>query len=474
MLKKQIKKKQAKNRKKRKGRDTCECDPKKKKKKTRQGQSEQNDCEPRLRLISVEFIDSLPIYKDQIGHPAQLITGAQWQDTKKSNKGPEINERIGYVSGNTLEIKAEFSVENLKDIGKDIGAVTITGNARAAQERSFVFQYEKATLNGEYVTAKEMLVKDALAEKRTRFFDPLTIDWSIKYKIDGLLKTKNVGSSEHQIYVTLDEPSKNLDKLYLSLLHWATSVPGANSKEQAIKNTWSHFANPTGTDDLKTWDKKRTLRYYGTGIDDCSNNITAFLEAPDKSSGGCGVFANLFIETLWVNGIASKCVNVFPPPDNREGMLINNWEPLVDENENFPPEEDFPEYIWKFDFTGEASMYPPPSDNIYEDLESVDGIAGQNSQTPVEKAFLNHFMVKISDTQTANLPYYDPSYGLTYQNKEEFDEDVVFGYFSNFASEGEPDKWWVRRSEDKISEKNLLFELHEDKYPLCGTGPAQK
>ena len=111
-------------------------------------------------------------------------------------------------------------------------------------------------------------------------------------------------------------------------------------------------------------------------------------------------------------------------------------------------------------------MYPPPSDGAYGYFESSAGIPGQNVETPVEKAFDKHFIVKTSETPD----YYDPSYGLTYQNEEDFDE-IVFGYFRDLAKDDEPADWWVRRPEDQIDEKNIRFKPNRERYPLCGSGP---
>lgn len=76
-----------------------------------------------------------------------------------------------------------------------------------------------------------------------------------------------------------------------------------------------------------------------------------------------------------------------------------------------------------------------------------------------------------SQTTKVNLPYYDPSYGLTYQDEEEFDSEAMFGYFSDFAKGDDPPEWWVRRPEDQISERNILFHPNREGYPLCGSDP---
>jgi len=462
MLKKQVKKKQAKNRKKRKGRETCECDYKKKK--TRKGKNNQDECEeePELGLVSIEFLNDLPIYKDQNGK-APLITGPEWKDEDQNGK-PEIHERIGYASGGVLKIKAKFTIE---DKPKDLKTVVITGNAKA-KDKNYLFKDKAAVIKGDFVTTKLMAANGRLAGQTTQFFNPMKIDWEFTYRKDGVPTTNHIGTTQHQIYVTFGQPSKKVDKLYLSLLHWAVSADEAKHQKTVVEKTWSHFANPTGVDDLKTWDN-RVLSYYGDGINKCYVYVDEFLKSPDGSSAGCGTFANLFIETLWVNGIASNCIKV-SSFSGYEGILINNWEPMIDKHPS-PPNK---KHKWKFRFSKGASMYPPLPFNVYGNLGNSIGIAGQNVETPVEKAFDKHFIVKILDTyiMMPNLPYYDPSYGLTYQNEEEFDKKVVFGYFSDFAEEeDDPPEWWVRRSEDRILEKNIFFRPNGEGYPLCGSDP---
>jgi hypothetical protein len=58
----------------------------------------------------------------------------------------------------------------------------------------------------------------------------------------------------------------------------------------------------------------------------------------------------------------------------------------------------------------------------YSDAENDNGVPGQNSPTPAEKAFTCHYLQKLH-----NL-YYDPSYGLTYTDALDFERRAVDGY----------------------------------------------
>lgn len=68
-------------------------------------------------------------------------------------------------------------------------------------------------------------------------------------------------------------------------------------------------------------------------------------------------------------------------------------------------------------------MIPAPTPpNIYGDLRSDIGAAGQNSPTPAEKAFSQHFIVKQGGR------YFDPSYGTESLNASAYEQDAIFGY----------------------------------------------
>ncbi len=429
-----------------------------------------------LQLHSVRFLDDLTIHKDLKGR-IDPITGAEWENSSlKQFK----NEPVGYAGGTQMRVEVKFKPirpPKEKAVTGVIKGVTTVKDSKGNPIELVMPKGTKITIPKKFTAFLPSIIlkaktkvagpvqKPFLFEKKTQFYNQMEIDWKFAPTTTPTdADFKRVDSSEHQVYVTLDKPSENLDKLYLTLLHWATSEDKAATKKEAIKNTWSHFANPTGIDDIKTWDN-RALRYYGEGIDKCNNIVEDFLKAPNKSSGGCGVFANLFIEALWVNDIASNCVTINPAsPENPEGMLIREWEPI---RTSFPG---VGRYKWQFLLHEEAATMIPPfrEDLVYGDLKSVPGLSGQNSVNPSEKAFLDHFIVKVD---IPYLPYYDPSYGMTYSGnpntaKQVFEAEAIYGYFAIHPGDNdELDHYRVRKHQGR---GDVLFQENKGSNPLCG------
>ncbi|RKZ44148.1 MAG: hypothetical protein DRR00_28650, partial [Candidatus Parabeggiatoa sp. nov. 3] len=476
VVKKQIKKKGAKKRKKKK-RTECDCD--KKKKKTRKGKTGKDECEPELELVSVQFVKDLPIYKDQIGQAPFLITGAEWKDKDYDGK-PETHERIGYVSGDTLKIKAKFAIE---DNPTDIKTVTITGNAKTPQGKTFLFQYKNAGISGDYVTTKQMTsANDPLAEKGTQFFNPLTINWRVKYKKAGIPKTKDLGTSKHTIYVTLNKPDRGeFHTLYLTSLHLATSNPGAKNKKQAVEKTWTLFKQKN----LTTWNPNRRLYYYkqGYGFNKSLTQLEPFLKST-HGSGQCGVFADLFRAALAVNGVHSKLVDVEPKtvlfrPSFEERMLIKGWS--FEQTPSFLKDET---HKWKLILNWEGNdnvgqplfgLVPPRTNHIYGDLTSHQSyLEGQNTRPPSEKVFGQHIIVKVTDQEAIakglSTFYYDPSYGQAYHGEgrdaeRDFESQAVVGYvrFRSYFETPEGVMFYARKKSEKLP------NLTEDKQGIMFT-----
>jgi len=175
--------------------------------------------------------------------------------------------------------------------------------------------------------------KNPLPNKITQFYDPLKIKWKLSYGKE----VKEINTSEHRVYVTLDKPNNKLDELYLTLLHLATSNSGAEDKAKAVENTWKLFANPTGENDLTTWDPDRPLYFYkeGKGFNDCiTHNVGHFLTS-STGNGACNAFVELFMESLLVNGLTEsefKRVHVHFSEADKKGqvMVMRKWEPKVD------------------------------------------------------------------------------------------------------------------------------------------------
>jgi hypothetical protein len=116
-------------------------------------------------------------------------------------------------------------------------------------------------------------------------------------------------------------------------------------------------------------------------------------------------------------------------------MLIKNW--------NFPSQgtSGNPNYPWAFTMVVESGgfpgMYPPPAGNIYGNLTSEAGLAGQGNNagftSPGEKAFTCHYFIQLTDSSVvppegAVNSYFDPSYGAWYSNQAAFESKSVAGY----------------------------------------------
>jgi hypothetical protein len=495
VVKKQLKKKRAKKRKKKK-RTECDCG---KKKKTRQGQRSQEECGPKLRLESVRFIDSLPFYKDQAGKITE-ITGekAQWQDTKKPYGKPEINEHIGYVSSESgdskkdcekktatcLTITAKFKVTRLPEKWKD-KSITIRGKiSGSSPDNEGTEKLFKTELRDTIklpkkpdglIEIKKVMSENALPSKITQYYNPMTIKWKLSYGKE----VDEIQTSKHQVYVTLNKPGNKPSELYLTLLHLATSNPGATNEADAAWKTWQLFANvekpdigskSLGPKGVKNWDDI-PLAYYpdGQGLWECATIISLkdFLTNNKEKviAGKCGNFSKLFGEVLRVNNINSHIFEVVPKAESQDFrmqglMLIKHW--------NFGKESypnDKKGYKWHF-YRYKSSMVSAvkageAGDNgtTYGAIQNIlDGIPGQNVETPFEKAFGEHGIVKIELDELQQRPYFDPAYGKTYSNEQDFENQAVDGYAKAiYQADGKTPVFYhytVRRSKGL---NNILF-----------------
>jgi hypothetical protein len=63
------------------------------------------------------------------------------------------------------------------------------------------------------------------------------------------------------------------------------------------------------------------------------------------------------------------------------------------------------------------------------DCQDVDGLNGQNTVRPSEKAFTVHFLVEITDGAVNDSYFYDPSYGKRYTGAADFENVAVEGYW---------------------------------------------
>jgi len=352
---------------------------------------------------------------------------------------------VGYVQGQTIRLGLTLAVNTVLTV--DTPNTTISGHSSSLGGDCVA---KGITIPaGQSSIPITCIMNAPLPSSQTRFFDPLTIDWSYS---NGVGPSIFIGSTSNQVYVTLTKPlqynpdpnfPKPVSPLYRTTLHLALSQDGATDQITAFQNTWNSFSTAgTGPKNVKTWDG-RPLYYYrndnhtvGFKSVFCPSNSLdegVLLEVGD-SSGQCTTFAVLMMEALRVNGIAAHEIGIVTnePPT---GFLVKHW--LFSSTHQRFSEE--PEYKWQLLFNPEAtnpgdpsvqadSMVPSQPAGIYGDLSSSPTVPGQNSTPPSEKAFGSHFIVEPILTGLSTS-YYDPSYGLTYTNHNNFEDVAVDGYF---------------------------------------------
>ncbi|HID99291.1 MAG TPA: hypothetical protein EYP59_03255 [Thiotrichaceae bacterium] len=312
----------------------------------------------------------------------------------------------------------------------------------------------------------------------------------IKWRITSVYGKQSF-ETEHQVYVTFKEPFfgfngflQDLNTLYLTSLHLATSNAGAKKESEVINNTWKHFQGKS----VQTWgsppnQKKRRLSYYKRGkgfVGTCdASSLETFLIQQEKQSGECGTFAKLFMAALAANGIQSEYVTISASDEQK--FLVKEWrfnEPTLWEQES--------DYKWELTLYGETTTgnlsvicgmvpnqydpddYPMPLGN-YKDLNSLSGIRGQNEFEPSEKIFDFHFIVKVP--QSSGAIYYDPSYGVTYVGGNKliaamnFEKDAIAGYAKKREPEhpGYPYRCAFKARKPQDASGNYIGNIHFDK-----------
>jgi hypothetical protein len=115
--------------------------------------------------------------------------------------------------------------------------------------------------------------------------------------------------------------------------------------------------------------------------------------------------------------------------------MVKNWST----KEKFPEKERF-EFYLTLEGGGEYGMVPPPKS--YGDLVNEVGLPGQNTPTPSEKVFPDHFINDLSSVLGLKGDrYYDPSYGVTFKDADDFEREVVYGYAKKITTKEKEEKY---------------------------------
>jgi len=354
----------------------------------------------------VSFTNDITIFKDTVGSTPQIVDPV-WKDTNTAAQ----NDPVAYVRNTNMQATVKFAVSPVPT--QAINGITIEGAVSGLGK--FVKTGVSIAAGQSVLTVTDITIDTALPNT-TKFYDPMTISW--RHMTDGSScpRCTNDGNTANKVYVTLATP---LQTVYLTSLSFAVSQDGATDQATAFQKSWAQFTGPAN---IKTWDN-RTLFYYRDGVNfsDCALDEVDLLTSTN-GSGQCGSFAYLLKGVLAVNGINSTFVTAYA--NDGLDFLVKDWTYATP---SFSPTDIFP---WKLVLNPSApglDMVPKQPGNVYGDLTSLSTLKGQNTAPPSEKIFFKHFIIKVSLTGVTPS-YYDPSYGGTYTDQDDFENKAVDGY----------------------------------------------
>jgi len=240
----------------------------------------------------------------------------------------------------------------------------------------------------------------------------ITFSYRIQ-KPDGTWNTwQPLGTSANTIYLILSLPTPNAVP-FASVLKWACSGQGATTRSATVQQFFGAIAGKQVT----TY-SGQSLYYYLAGTTFASNQTSLPLLLTTKT-GQCLAWSSFLADCFELHGMTVNSsyleVGVFAnPPDPNNGFLVKNWSAPAGSGpwmlvSSANPD---PNYF---------EMVPAPAAGP---VSPTGGINGQGAQTPSEKVFWNHSILKYSST------YYDASYGSTYSGAESFRFASVFGQYS--------------------------------------------
>jgi len=374
---------------------------------------------PVLSITQLVYTNTVQIWLDSPSN--QTPTAASQTVWTQSSSYPSV-----FVSGNSINATATFNVAPAPSLG--ISGAVITGNVAG------LGQLTASGVNippGATSVTVNLSGNTQFPSSTTQYYSGLGVSWYFSASgqtcSSGSSQCSSAGSTSSPVYVTLTTPSGFSESvLPLTAVKLAIGVGGATNQTAAFQNTWGQFAGPANA---TGWDG-RTLYYYEQGVpfSGCALDAVGLL-TQSNGSGQCGSWARLFMDALAVNGVSSSWTTVSSTIGDE--MLIKNW--------TFSASPTYPSGApWEYLFTpvvesDGAGMVPLPSNSEFGDLTSVAGLPGQNSPTPSEKFFVQHFIVKAPSGLSVGGPYFDPSYGVTYSDSCSFESQAIAGYADKIA-----------------------------------------
>ena len=159
-----------------------------------------------------------------------------------------------------------------------------------------------------------------------------------------------------------------------------------------------------------------------------------------NGDGDCYAWAKFFIDIFKVQGIQEEnnLVTIGTVNPN-EGFVIKHWTFPSLGNSRYPayPYMNLPALPVGTAWIGNTSY-----NWRYEYVPYASGVPGQGNPKP-PSLFHRHVVVSM------NGQYYDPSYGLTYTNLQDFSDQMIIGY-------------WTRSTNFPVNEVTVNLDLNND------------
>ena len=230
------------------------------------------------------------------------------------------------------------------------------------------------------------------------------VTWEVS--VDQGTTWRPAGTTENEVFIVWDEP---LTTPYRTLLYLGCQN-GGSSEASIISGTWSSFGGTSPTN-VCAWDNSpntpeeqrgytRKLYYYKPW--DTTAATTAGLLSGEN--GDCTAWATMFVDALAVNHLTYTSPIKLFQPSSGAGLIVKTWTFSGAGTSGDPV---FPyKLLW-----GTPQIVNGDSYNLLQgsEVDYTTGVAGQNQSKPAS-LFNYHKVVKIGTT------YYDPSYGVTYND----------------------------------------------------------
>jgi hypothetical protein len=369
---------------------------------------------PMLSITKLQYSNSQDVWQDSPSNPAPVaVSRTIW--TATSSPLPSV-----FVSGDKINGSATFTIS--PPLAAPLPGTRIEGSLgnNLGLLAGCVDIPEGAT------SVSVPLAGDtAFPSSETEHYSPLSAHWSFSPSGQACsspgAQCRPAGSTSSEVYVTLAQPSGLSESVMpLTAVKLAIGNGGATTQTDAFNETWAQFAGPAN---VTAWDNQRKLYYYqqGVGFFSCALNSVGLLTQPN-GSGQCGAWQHLFLDSLAVNGIIGSQTSITTVDGSL--FLVKDW------NYGAPSSPSTPPYYWRETFpleNGNCCGMVPVS-LVSGDLTSLSTLYGQNTAPPSEKLFARHFIVEAPAGLSVGGPYFDPSYGVTYQNNCDFENKAVAGY----------------------------------------------